>query len=99
MQHNVLNWRDRRYHLTETYKTLNADVILINSHGVPEDIPLKIYGFTVYKRNHTNSPTDGTAIAVRHNITHRLLDDFISDTLAVEIDTATGKILIATLYP
>ena len=98
VQHNVLNWRERRYQLTDVYKSLDADVILINSHGVPNDTPLKIHGYNVYKRNFSNTPSDGTAIAVKHSVSHRLLDDFISDTLAIELDTNTGKILLATLY-
>ena len=59
---------------------------------------MKIHGYTVHRRNTTNTYTDGTAIAVKHSIHHKLIDDFISDTLAVEIETTTGKIVIATLY-
>lgn len=98
IQHNVLNWKERRFGLTHTYNTLNADIILINSHGVPNNQSLKIYGYTVHKKNHTNTHTDGTAIAIKHNIKYKLYDDFLSDTLAVEIEASTGNILIATLY-
>ena len=59
---------------------------------------MKIHGYTVHRRNTTNTNSDGTAIAVKHNIQHKLIDDFISDTLAVEIETHTGKVVIATLY-
>lgn len=41
---------------------------------------------------------DGTAIAIKHNIPHKIYDHFISDLLAIETDTSTGKIIIATLY-
>lgn len=98
VQHNVLNWRERRYGLTATYLQLDADVILLNSHGVPHDDPFKIHGFTIYKTNHANTHTDGTAIAIRSSIKHKLLDIFISDTLAIEIDTLTGPSSLSTLY-
>ena len=59
---------------------------------------MKIHGYHVHRRNTANTHTDGTAIAIRHNINYKLLDDFISDTLAIEVETTTGKIIIATLY-
>lgn len=94
----MLNWRKRRFGLINTYLSLNPDLILINSHGVHNDQPLKIHGYTTYRKNYTNTHTDGTAIAIKHTIKHKLFDDFTSDTLALETETNTGKILIATLY-
>ena len=84
--------------MIHAYKQLNADIILINSHGTPNNEPMKIHGYAVHRRNTTNSNTDGTAIAVKNTIQHRLIDDFISDTLAVQLETTTGKIILATLY-
>lgn len=78
--------------------TYNPDIILINSHGVPDDGTLKIPGFSVHRKNQTNTPSDGTAIAIKHSLNYKLYDDFISDTLAIEIETNTGKIMLATLY-
>lgn len=59
---------------------------------------MKIYGYTIHRKKHTNTHTDGTAIAIKYNIKHKVFDDFISDTIAVEVETNTGNILIATLY-
>lgn len=98
MQHNVLSWRGRQYELTKIYSTQGPDVILLNSNGIKDSDSLKIYGYIVHRKNQTDSPHYGTAIAIKHNISYKLLDDFISDTLAVEIDTTTGKIIIFTLY-
>lgn len=98
IQHNILNWRERRFGLIHTYKQHNADIILINSHGTPNNEHMKIHGYTVHRRNTTNTHTDGTAIAVKKNISHKLMDDFISDILAIEVNTLTGKIIIAPLY-
>lgn len=98
VQHNVLNWRNRRIGLSNIYRNIDPDIILINSHGVPENEPLHIPMYRIHKKNSTNTHTDGTAIAVKHNIPHKILDHFISDMLAIEIDTTTGKLIIATLY-
>lgn len=98
MQHNVLHWRNRRLGLSNIYRNIDPDIILINSHGVPHNEPLQIPRYKIHRKNTTNTHTDGTAIAVKHNIPHKILDDFISDMLAIEIDTTTGKLIIATLY-
>lgn len=70
-----------------TYTQHDPDIILINSHGIPHNETFKIHGYSVHRKNDTNTHTDGTAIAIKHNITYRLLDDFISDTLAIEVET------------
>lgn len=98
LQHNVLNWSGRRFGLINSYKIIDPDIILINSHGTTTQTPLQIPGYTTHKRNLLNRPMDGTAIAVKNNIQHKILDHFISDTIATEIQTHTGKIIIATAY-
>ena len=65
---------------------------------MPDDSPIKIAGYTTHKKNTLNNRADGTAIAVRKNIEHKLLDSFVSDLLAIEVSTSTGKLIIATLY-
>lgn len=59
---------------------------------------MKIPGYRVYKVNYTEEQSDGSAIAIKHNINHKLFDDFDTDFLAVEIDTNLGPIIIATTY-
>lgn len=98
LQHSVLHWRERRSALTHYYRWLDPDVILLNSNGVRRDDPLKINSYIVYKKNETNTPSEGTTIAIRHGLTFRILENFLSDLLASEITTATGKLIVATLY-
>lgn len=98
LQHNVLHWRERKFGLTHYYKTIDPEIILINSHGMKNNEPLKIHGYTIHKRNQSDSPTDGTAMAIKSNLKFRIIDDFTSDILAAEITTSTGKIIVATLY-
>lgn len=98
IQHNVLQWTNRRISLSNTYRTLDPDIILLNSHCLTDEDTMKIVGYHIYKKNTLNSQSDGSAIAIKKNITFKLIDDFISDLLAIEITTTTGKILIATTY-
>ncbi len=35
---------------------------------------------------------------IKRNIRYKIMDDFISDLLAIEIQTTTGNIIISTLY-
>ncbi len=65
----------------------NPDLILLNSHGVKSSEELKIPGYKVYKINYSENVSDGSAIAVKYNIKHKLYDDFDTDFLAVEIET------------
>lgn len=48
IQHNVLNWKERRHGLTQIYNKYNPDVILLNSHCVKETEPLKTFGYSFY---------------------------------------------------
>lgn len=98
IQHNVLHWNNRRISLSNTYRIIDPEIILINSHGIQENTPMKIPGYRVHTKNTLNNASDGTAIAIKKNIQYKLLDDFLSDLLAVEISTTTGKIIISTLY-
>ncbi len=59
---------------------------------------MKIPYYNIFKKNTINNPADGTAIAVKRNIKYKIMDDFISDQIAIETETTTGNIILATLY-
>ncbi|MFV0503605.1 MAG: hypothetical protein ACK5LT_06515, partial [Lachnospirales bacterium] len=98
IQHNVLNWSTNKHSLINYYLQEVPDVILINSHGLKSDQFLKIPGYKTYKINASESLADGSAIALKYNITLKLYDDFETDALTVEIQTTLGPIIIATTY-
>ena len=54
LQHNCLNWRTNFLSLSNTYRTIDSDIILINSHGNPEDRKLKMLGYNTIQINTTN---------------------------------------------
>ncbi len=48
--------------------------------------------------NTSGTISDGSAIAIKHGLFHKLMDDFDTDFLAVEINTTLGPVVIATTY-
>ena len=98
IQHNVLSWQNRKFDLCNTYRQFDPDIVLINSHGLTDETRLKIPGFRVYQVNSSGEGSDGVAIAVRSKLIHRIQDDFLTDILAVTIETPDGPLTIATTY-
>ena len=96
MQHNALNCNSNNSSLMHNFLLSKPDLILINSHGLKDTQALKILGYKVYKVNSTGEQNDGSAIAIKTNIQHKLFDDFLTDFLAVQIDITLGPIIIAT---
>ena len=98
IQHNVNIWNDKRHALENIYNDIYADIILINDHSLTDNNRLKIFNYNVHCNNKANRLHRGSAIAIKKDINHRLLDDFKKDLLAVSIDTRQGPITIATDY-
>ena len=65
IQHNVRHWTTNRHALTNAYIQVDADIILINSHGNIDTDNIKIQHYTVYQSNIINEIHSGTAIAVK----------------------------------
>lgn len=98
VQHNVQHWNTRKNQLSNSYKEINPDIILLNSHGTKNDETIKITNYITYKINTTNERNDGSAILIKEGIHHALIDDFITDVLCIKVQTSLGWILIATTY-
>ena len=93
-----MHWKTHKNSLTENYFNISLDLTLINSHGLKATEPLKIPGYKVYKVNYSQELSDESAIAVKYNVAHKLYDDYITDVLAVEINTNVRPIIISTTY-
>ena len=65
--HNVQHWRPHRQQLIEIYRTVDPDIILINSHGSRNE-DLKIPGYQVLQHNQSQEVADGAATAFRSNL-------------------------------
>ena len=99
IQLNVLAWTFHRSKEIGSYiQAENADVVLLNSTGVLDPDRIKIFGYNIHSKNKYQERQSGIAIAVRKNIIHQLLDDFIEDVLAIKVSTRRGDIIIGTTY-
>lgn len=49
VQHNVHNWNTKKTNFSQTYREIDPDIILINSHGLNNTEIMKVPGFTTYK--------------------------------------------------
>lgn len=93
-----MHWETNKGSLIMYYLELKPDLILINSHGLQTHEQLNIPGYKIYKINSTNERNDGSAIAIKHEIPHKIYDDYDTDVIATEIETTLGPIIVATTY-
>lgn len=98
IQHNVLHWKNNKESLITNYLETKPDIILTNSHGLKDTDSMKIPGYKCHKINTTQALHDGSAIAIKYNLQYKLLDNFETDFLAVEVNTTLGPVIIATTY-
>lgn len=65
MQHNILNWRTNKNSLLTNYLKVALEIILINSHGLKFNEPMKISGYKTLKINYNDRKDDCSAVAVK----------------------------------
>ena len=54
IQHNVLKWTNpRRHELSNYYRKEDADIILLNSTGIPDTDRIKMFGYNIYLKKHS----------------------------------------------
>lgn len=98
LQHNTLHWKTNKNNLINTYLQINPDVILLNSHGVKNNRDIHIKGYNTYLKNTSGEAHDGSAVLIKSNIKHEIIEDFITDVLELRINTTIGQISVATTY-
>ena len=59
---------------------------------------IKLFGYTTYQINSSEERHDGSAILVKTTMKHKLMNNFITDVLAITVETHTGPITVATTY-
>ena len=98
LQHNVRHWATQKHNICNIYRTIDPDIILINSHGNTNDQQIKIFNYTVHQSNKHQQPNDGVAIAVKRGLQYKLINNFRDEIMALEIATTMGEIVIGTAY-
>ena len=96
LQHNINNWNNKRFQLYNTYRHINPDIILLNDIGQAAKVNLQ--GYYTYQKNKDNLVHGGVAISIKKQITHKIIDDFDSDMLGIEVSTILGPVIISTAY-
>ena len=76
----------------------DPDIILLNSTCQTDQNRIKIFGLNVHQRNKWNENHAGVAIAIKRNISYKLLDDFQDDILSIQLETSRGSVIISTCY-
>ena len=84
IHHNVLHWHTNFLFLSNTYRTIDPEIILINSHGNHND-KIKIFNYDVIQFNSTGDRNDGSAICIKKGITYQQIEGLSLDTLAIRI--------------
>lgn len=77
---------------------MDPDLILLNSTCIKNSSPIKIPGYLCYQKNTLENQSDGSAIAIKITIQHKILHNFTTDLIALQIETTTGPIVISTMY-
>lgn len=77
-----------------TFKILqlenSPDILLLNSHGVKTKESLKIPGYHGIKVNSSEEGSDCSAILIKHEIQFKVMDNFDTNFIDIEIDTIWG---------
>ena len=98
IQHNVRHWPTNKFCYYNTYKEIDPDIILLNEHGMKNEEKIKIFGYDMYQRNKSNEIHDGVAIGIKKHYNYKILDNFTESTLAIQIQTELGEVIISTIY-
>ncbi|KAF9747743.1 hypothetical protein NGRA_3502, partial [Nosema granulosis] len=98
VQHNVRNWKNNRFQLSNSYSSVNPHVIVINSHRNLDTEPIKIFNYDVYSRNNLLEQNNGTAVSIRKDTQYRIDEDYYSDFLSLSLKANLGDVQVGTAY-
>jgi hypothetical protein len=99
LQHHVQYWLNKKFTLSYIYNKIDPDFILINGHFITgNNTSLKIFKYNVHSCNVDNTIHSGAAIEIKRHIPYKIHDNFLTDMLAIRIDTQRGPITLGTKY-
>ena len=96
---NINGWIGKQHALKEIYTQANPDIILFAHTNIQSPTaPIKIHPYITYMHN-TARIGSGVAILIKPHITHsKISHTFLGETLAIQVETSLGPIIIATHY-
>ena len=97
---NIQTWTDDKAEALRAHLTQNSpDVILLADIGrTDRNKPIKIFNYLVFATNKLNETSAGAAIAIRKGLQFKVLNNFNYDTIAVQVQTQSGPIILMTNY-
>ena len=97
---NIRGWATNKDIHRETLIVGDPDIILLADTGMPDSKKIWITPYIPYQKNTSDPPKhSGAAILVNRGIQHRRVNhEFLHDTVAIEVETLTGPIIVATNY-
>ena len=96
---NINGYIEKERAIQQIYTRLNSDIILFaHTNIAPPTAPINIHPYITHMHN-TARYHSGVAILVKPHITHKIVThNFRGDTLAIQVETSTGPIIIAVNY-
>ena len=95
---NTNGWTFRSNEHKYALNRYNPDIIMIADTSLTSEQPLKFFPYIVYKHN-TQGKHSGVAILIKPNIQHTLVKHkFEHDTIAIQVETLSGPIILAVNY-
>ena len=98
---NINGWssKEKREDIKTFVRRQRADIVLFAHTNLDKDTnPIFFYPYVVYQHN-TERLCSGVAILIKRDIEHKIINrKFKSDTLAIEVSTSQGPIVVGTNY-
>ena len=98
VQHNALHWKTNYLSLANSYRKIDTDIILINSHGYQNGDKIKLFNYNIIQCNSTGEQSDRSAICIKKNIPYKSIDSLPQDTIAIQIPLQHEQLTIETFY-
>ena len=96
---NINSWNNKQNALKQHYEEISPDIILFAHTNIyPPLRPIKFHPYITYMHN-TATIYSGVAILIKPDIKHsKITHKFTGDTIAIQIETSLGPIIVATHY-
>ena len=99
IQHNINGWKDKRIALSNSYRILDPDVVLMNDSGLADDWRVKMFNYNILQSNKSGELHDGCIIAIKKRLKFTKIEKrWDCEILAVRMETERGDLVIATGY-
>lgn len=95
---NVNGWKTNGRAITNIIHREDPDVVLLSEHGIKDSENLKLFNYTVIKKNLTSERFDGAAVAIRKNIKFKTLPSCDESYVAVSIACGLQDLILVAGY-